>query len=239
MNLIKFISRILLIVPLFLVLNACLEQTENTQVAYGDAFIKCYRQGDSVLYGVEFFTYSWHSMIDVEVYSDNRKHSTVLDTFESKYTFAYQPSKSNYSVTIPSANKYTFNVLFEDGNTYSSVDYLDTLVIDPPIVTELLFDDVKNSFYIKWDNVKNAQYYSVILINENNNIAFESELLDRSEIQIWINHYSKGWRIDQKPTANTKYQIAVNAYLFEPAATTFDIQCISVNNQFKIEWLVN
>ena len=219
-------------------LSSCLNTDYTGQTAYGDAFVKSVLMNDSVVgYNVQLYAYSWSEMKSVEVYTGSNQESIIhLDTIDYKYTFAYQPEEQTYLQEPPEENDYFFNVVFDDDEHTIVNDYLSTDVILPPTVKMLEWDDVDKQIKLEWNPVTNAQIYSVALINPEGKVAFETEMLDNSVTTLWINQYTYGWHSGLKPDETTTFQIVIRAFLFEPVASTFDIQCMAVNDIHSIEW---
>lgn len=229
----KYFFLLILIISLT---ASCLDITNDKHVAYGDAIINVYQTADSINYNVQLFTYSWNKMRDVIAYTDAESTPIVLDSLNYQYTFSYNPKKASFSTSLPTASKYTFEIIFEDGGELLVVDYLDSVTINPPVISELKYDEEEKQIILEWDVVENAQFYKVILIDNENEIAFETELLEYTSNQIVINKYSYGWFTDKQPDGDTTFKVVIYAYLFEAIPSTFDIQCIAINDLHTVEW---
>lgn len=219
-------------------LLSCLNQSDFEQSAYGDAFIKSVYVNDSVVgYNVQLFTYSWSEMKEVSASLDAANGTTYqLDTIDNLYTFAYQSDNNKYESSPPVAGNYNFKVVFANDEENVFSDYLSDKYLTPPRVSELVWDSIDHQIKLEWEPVPDAQVYSVTLLNPSEQVAFETEMLDTSITKVWINQFSYGWRTGLKPTENTTYKIIVSAFLFEPVASTFDIQSLSVNNLNSVDW---
>ena len=154
-----------------MLLGSCLNENDSNQKAYGDAFIKSKMQVDStVSYKLELFSYSWSEMENVEVYFENESEAFKLDTFDYKYTFAYQPQEEILLPQPPEHGHYNFYVTFQNGEAMVATDYLMESYIDPPTISRLEWDDEDKTIILEWEPVENAQLYSIMLLNANNQI---------------------------------------------------------------------
>ena len=219
-------------------LTSCLDTEYTGQTAYGDAFVKSILLNDSVVgYNVQLYAYSWSEMKSVNVYTgSDRENLITLDTIDYKYTYAYQPEEQTYSQDPPEDNQYFFKVVFDDDEQTVVNDYLSDEVIVPPTIKMLEWDDIDKQIKLEWNPVSKAQIYSVALVNPEGKVAFETEMLDRTVTSIWINQYTYGWHSGLKPEQTTSYQLVVRAFLFEPVASTFDIQCMAINDIHSVVW---
>ena len=216
--------------------TSCLDEGDPGEIAHGDAFIRAYWSGDSVVYNTELYTYSWYEMKTVTAYSGNdTTQLSALDDYQ--FTFSYVPERVSFSTTAPTAAQYYFDILLENGTEYTATDYLKSQTINPPIVSELSWDSVYNRIQLEWEAVEDADYYRVILVNTENENVFDTDLLLLSTKSLSISVYSNGWNANKQPNGNTTFKVLVYAYLFEPEPSTFDIQCIAVNDRHSIEWM--
>lgn len=220
------------------ILTSCLGEYEPQYSAYGDALTRVYQDGDSLRYQVELYLYSNFQMSAVTASTKSDPTTLIeLDTIRYKYTFVNIPSRLIYNTTAPKADHYLFDILFESGEKIRVSDYLDSTIIAPPQISNLEWNKNNNQIEIEWDVVKNAQYYKILLLGDDKQVAFETDLLHRSQTSFNISKFTNGWQINQQPTENKTYKIQLNAYLFEPVASTFDIQCIATNDQHSMTWL--
>jgi hypothetical protein len=236
----KFLRNISLIIALLAIASSCLNDTFVDHRAYGDAHIRTYWQEDQVVYGVELYSYSNFPMKGVTAFAkSNPDQVFTLDTVRFQYTYRFKPEKSSYTTTKPSADWYYFDVAFGSDDQLRVSDYLDTQVIAPPIINDIRWDENLGHHHIEWDLVNNAQYYKLFLLNSNSEVVFETDLLEGTQGRTHINHYTNGWISGRLPKENTTLKLQLNAYLFEPMPTSFDIQCIATNDLHSIEWKMN
>lgn len=222
-----------------LMLTSCLNDKNYEQTAYGDVFIKAVQLNDSTVgYQLQLYAYSWSEMKSVSVVAQKDSEVYVLDTIDYKYTYAWRPAETNYLPQAPAEDKYFFEILYEDGTEQVVTDYLSASVILPPKIKKLLWNEENKSIEVEWEAVPNTHLYSVTLIDNTERIVYETELLDRTINKYHINQFSYGWYNNRKPTQTSTYKVVVNAFLFEPIASTFDIQCMAINNLGSVTWVM-
>ena len=237
-NLTKQLTLAVFTIILIFSVTSCMEDLDPGEIAHGDAFIRAYWDGDSVIYNTELYTYSGYEMKTVTAYSsDDTTNVFTLSYNNYKYTFSYVPERSTFSTTVPAATRYYFDVVLENGQEHTAIDYLDTAKVTPPVVSELAWDETAKRINIAWNDVEDADYYRVLLLNDEKEIVYDTDLLYNSKTSLSISAFSSGWYSNKQPTKNSMYQVLVYAYLFEPLATTFDLQCIAVNDLNTIEWM--
>jgi hypothetical protein len=223
-----------------LFLTSCLNDKDYEQTAYGDVFVKAVQLTDSTVgYQLQFYAYSWSEMKSVSVVAQKDSSVYDLDTIDYKYTYAWRPLENIFLPQAPAEDKYFFDITFEDGEVQVVTDYLSANVILPPKIKKLEWNEENKSIEVEWEPVANVHLYSVTLINPSGQIVYETELLDRTVNLYHINQFSYGWYNNGKPTQTTTYKLAINAFLFEPIASTFDIQCMALNNLDSITWVMD
>jgi len=239
MNLLKNRLTALVFVVGTFFLSSCLNEEYTGQTAYGDAFIKSVQLTDSTVgYNLQLYAYSWSEMKSVTVSSENDSTEYQLDTIDYKYTFAYRPAETLYLPQPPEANKYFFSITFDNDEKAVVNDYLNSNVLLPPQIKKLEWNNDNQTIQLEWYPVTKVQLYSVALIDQSGKMVYETELLDQTITTYPINQFSYGWHTDKKPTETTTFQIVLSAFIFEPIASTFDLQCMAVNNLSSIVWKI-
>lgn len=232
------ILQIAFVVSLTLLLFSCLEE-EAPLTAYGDAFIESVQKGDSILYGVYFWTYSSGKMTKVTVGREGEDKKINLDSVAGRYTFSHVPDSLEFKTSKPANAKYIFNVEFENGEQFEMADLLDSSALKPVVIKESYFDSVAENLVVDWEGNSLALRYRVVLEDENKKLVFISELLlpNQTSHTIYLNSY--GWTANMQPQGGEKYKVSVSAFQYEPIASDFDLQSISVAESEFIEWKIN
>ncbi len=221
-----------------LFITSCDEQEEEKKEAYGDVLVKSIIRGDSAVFGLYYYTYSWSQMKEVTANRLNQTDYVTLDTMNFRYTFVHNPSDDDYSSAAPTYGTFRFNVQFDDGDTLVVSDYLDSTFLRPLIIEDIDFDVSDGQLKIDWKENKLADSYRVALIDEKNELAYQSEVLGPAQTYIYMNMYASGWQASKQPKGGEKYKISIAAYQFEPVATAFDVQSISWNDTATVVWTV-
>jgi hypothetical protein len=226
------------VVSITLLLFSCLEE-DAPLTAYGDVFIESIQKGDSIYYGVYFWTYSSGKLAKVTVNREGVDEKIVLDSLAGRYTYSHIPDSTEFKTTKPAKSNYIFNVDFENGEKYEMADLLDSSALKPVVIKECYFDSTHENLVIDWEGNSLALRYRVVLEDENNKIAFISELLLPTQTSLSIYLNSNGWTANMQPEGGEKYKVSVSAFQYEPIASDFDLQSISVAESGFIEWIIN
>ncbi len=220
-----------------MVLTSCLDNDYDTPVqAHGDALVRVFYEGDSLVYGLQFFTYSNTEMKSVKAYHENSSAKVSLDSTEGAFTFAYTPPRDSYSTDKPEEGRYFFDVVFESGHFVTLTDYLYSQTLNPPDISMVKPEVNTGNLTVSWIRDLNAQYYKVALLDESRSVLFETPLLDNYHTNYIVTADAYGWYDDNTFVQGEEYRLIVNAYLFEPMASSLDIQCIATNDLQTFIW---
>lgn len=218
--------------------TACSDNLENEDQskAIGDVFIKAYKEADTVVYNRLFYAYSNYEMKSVTVSDFDNEMTIELDTIAYKYTYAHIPSRETYTTEIPEEETYLFDIEFEDGTTEQTDDYLEPEYVDPVDFNTLEWDTVSNKLIIEWEKIDNADYYAIVLQNANEEIIFDSGIINNIYNRISINDYATGWKTGYKPEFGDSLKVIHTTYRFEYQISTYDIQSLAVNDLNTVAW---
>jgi hypothetical protein len=233
----KILIKLLFVVPIIALFISC-EKVDDTPVIYGDAIVRSFIRGDSIVYGLCFYTYSYDRMKQVKVTKEGVSAEQLLDSTENRYTFYYLPDSSSYTTQKPASGKYLFDAVFDDGTELTSYDYLDTAMMKPPVVKKYLFDSVDIKFNLEWNKVTYAQQYRILLENDSNEVVFQSDFLSSSQLSLGITTSTNGWLTSKIPDGGEKYKAIIVAYQYEAIATAFDLQSISFAEGNYFKWKI-
>jgi len=233
----KILNKLLFVVPFIAIFVSC-NEIDNTPVIYGDAIVRSFNRGDSVVYGVCFYTYSYDRMKQVKVSKEGANQEQLLDSAGNRYTFYFMPDSSVYSSKKPASGKYQFDVLFDDGTALTAYDYLDSAIMNPPVIKKCEFDSVDLKLNLEWDKVTSAQQYRIFLENEKNEVVFQSDFLSSSKLSFGITSSTDGWLSSKRPGGGENYKLLLVAYQYEAVATAFDLQSISFTEGNYFKWKI-
>jgi hypothetical protein len=235
-------TRILIFVTVFasiLFISCEKDFFENTQEeAYGDALIRVYyNENDSLVFSTEFYAYAFTEMESVSVSSSDTKNPIELDSLSNRYTFTSRPLRESYTSEIPATKSYTFDISFLSGTELKVTDYLTSEYVKPPVFDMFDFNKNTQELNLRWDLDDKVQYYKILVFDPDREIIFETDLLQGFVNSYTLSAQSYGWYAsNNKFKAGSQYIIAINAYIFEPFASNFDIQCIATNDSYRIVW---
>jgi hypothetical protein len=230
------LRRPLLFVVVALFFNSCLKEEETIPIVYGDVLIETIQRSDSVLYGLHYYAYSYNKMDEVTVRRDDDDTVVALDSVAGRYTFSHVPALSEYKNVKPVRGEYIFDVFFSSGQQQEVYDVLDSTCILPVRIKTFDYDGDGNKLVVEWEgNSLDDQYY-LVLVNEDNEVVFQSGALNVKPDYLWIYSSSNGWATNKEPQGGEKYKAIITAYQYETVATAFDLQSISAAESGYIEW---
>lgn len=218
-------------------LSACLENEEVQPTGYGDVVVKTIIRNDTVVYGINYFAYSYSQMDSVTVNRNDETQKITLDSLDFRYTFAFTPKYSEYTAVKPQKGSFIFNASFNNNQSDTFTDFLDSTFLSPPIIKKITFNVEEEQFKVEWQKDSKADTYRVILVDDKNEIAFQSELLHPSTTFLLIEANSAGWLKNKLPSSNQVFKVAISAFLYEPVASSFDLQSISINDTSSVIWM--
>jgi hypothetical protein len=216
--------------------TSCSDNLEGEYQLKGDVFIKAYKQADTVVYNRLYYAYSNYEMENVTVTDSDNAINIELDTISYKYTYAHIPARDTYTTERPESGNYLFDVEFEDGTTELAEDYLEPGYVVPVDFTTLGWDTASNKLIIEWDKVDNADYYGLVLKNENEEIIYESGIINNIYNRISLNNYTTGWKDGLLPESGDSLKVIHTTYRFEYQISTYDLQCLAVNDVNTVAW---
>ncbi len=224
-----------LLFALLLALAAC-EKEEEPMTAYGDAFVYVTEVNDSVVYFLSLYAYSWSPMKEVRVNRANNSEEITLDSLQYRYTYANKLDSGLFSPTPPESGTFEFHAVFDNNESHVSTDVLDTALLAPPVIKTVVFDSTDQEINLTWEKVSNDCAYKIAL-KEEGTLVFQSALYGPELSAFTITPYSSGWAYDKQPRDGDQFQVVLFAYLFEPVASAFDLQCVSVNEEHVVTWV--
>jgi hypothetical protein len=225
------------VILLFLV--ACSDQKEENLLGdvYGDVFIKATLKGEETTYAPVFYSYSNQQMVSSYIYhSDKIEQKLMLDSLDFGYTFARFPIEDDFSENKPMKGQYFFKAVYRNGHESLASDYLTEEVIAVSQISSVIYDSELRKVTIAWSSDEKASNHKLLLVRPDGVIVYESQLLDKRENSITIESNSLGWYSNNKPDKTATISIVLNSYLFEPAASPFDLQCLAVNDKESFSW---
>jgi len=232
---IKSILGLLILICFFFLIQSCLKE-ETDLTAYGDVLVQSVIQGDSVVYGICYYAYSWSKMKEVSLINNRDDTKILLDSLEGRYTFLYIPDSLEYTSAKPLRTKYDFTVKFDNGLYYNTYDILDSVFLAPAKIKACYFDSLSEKLIIEWEKNTTVDQYRILLENEKNEIVFQSNFLDVTQSSLRISENTSGWIDEKFPGEGKKFKVDIVAYLFEQVPTVFDMQSISIAESDFILW---
>lgn len=215
------------------------DNEESEPVAYGDAIVRSFYRGDSIVFGLCFYTYGYDRMKEVKVYYEGSGSEIILDSTSNRYTFAYLPDSLSYNTTKPASGNYIFEIVFDDGAQLETTDYLESDMLVPPVVATYQYDSVNEKLNLDWEDVLYADLYRVLLKNEDNDVVFQSDFKAYSQSNLTITPSTDGWLNYQQPDGGELFKAIIIAYQYEDTASVYDLQSLSFTEGDYFQWTIS
>ena len=154
-------------------LASCNDDDDTTPVGYGDAYIiSRYAPVDE---GEE-------PVLEYKLYIGasgmyGTLSSVHVTTAASSFPMTedgtnYYYFESGYSMSKPDATTYTFQYIFESGETFTNSDVLTADVLEPATITSCAY--ANNAITVEWDAVTDADAYEIRLKESDGDLVFRS-----------------------------------------------------------------
>jgi hypothetical protein len=229
----SFIYFLLLTFTLGLV-SSCVDlDVEKEYLA--DVYMLVKVEGGDTLYAVESYIESNAILDSVTMKSPDGSKEFVLKPLSTGY-FEYSGGKGAFTSQKPQAGNYTFNILFDDGTSVTTIDNLTDKTIDPVQVNEVVASESGGSIVVKWQKNLKANFYS-IKVYKKDEMLFSSGFIDTVYSAATIYAYSGGWATNKNPDAGDSLNVVVNGMLCEKDLTKYyEFQAISLSEQKPFVW---
>ncbi|WP_319482826.1 hypothetical protein [uncultured Draconibacterium sp.] len=136
-----------------------------------------------------------------------------------KLTYYYEPSIEDYSSSAPESENYDFLVV-NNNLEYTTTENHVFTDVDIPTIDSVGVTTSSESVYIEWSNSEDAQNYVVRILNEDNEVVFNSYIVSEDADSFTAEQGSGSW--DTSLETGETYTIEVQAIVFEDNATNAD-----------------
>jgi hypothetical protein len=227
MKQLKIISLIVLIA-----FSSSCKKEPDVPTVEGDTVVVSRRSGTNVVYGVAFYANSLSSLKTVTVVS-SANPSGILSLSANgndTYYFLREPSESEYSATKPTAATYTFNAVFDGGETSEYKDILTSDALAPVTFEKCLYNTTNSYAELSWTALANANSYVIQFIDGTGTIVFNSSELPNTIISGTLSSSAGGWK-SGFPKAGDIYTVRIYALEYEDAAGgNYQMQSTSISD---------
>lgn len=209
--------------------TSCLK-TDNQATGTGDALIVVKKKGETTVYGVSLYAYTFSEFKSVSVTAAKNgtsKTYTLAANQGYKTSFYYESPDAEFSPELPQATDYIFTAQFENGTAQTFSDVLTDEVLAVPTIIKMEYDSVKNILTVNWNEVPNADSYA-INITDGQTVLFSSVELPKTVKYFSISPSGSGWNMSTPPVSGKTYTLKLYAFLYETTANAYNVQCTSV-----------
>ena len=210
---------------LMISLTECEKATVTSQ-ATADAFIKSIKDPNNpgqAIYAVIHSVFSYNPIGSVSVVSPGGQTVQLTDYDKLGNSFYNKPSLSSYSQIVPSLGTYTYTVTFKDNEVLTYTNSISSNILPPPNILGLSAVPVgsakKDSVYISWAAVTNAQGYQIKILNtstsDSTQVKYIAPFTDASTPKKDILRYGFPISIFPLSSSPQTFTFVVDALLFE------------------------
>lgn len=229
-----FKSKLIAVLFLTLLIVSC-NKSEDTSTGVGDVILVAKKSGSDTVYGLSIYAYSFNSFKSVTaVENENAKTYSLKVNQGYKTTFYYDTPDADFITVQPSAATYDFSAVFENGATDQFQDILTDKFLPLPIFNKTEYNSTDGLFEIKWDQVPEADSYSIHIL-DGSTLVFGSLELANTVNSYSINANGGGWASGFTPQNGSTYTVRLFAYLYEPGGNTYNLQA-SAMTETPIIW---
>lgn len=215
---------------LWVALSSCVKNNDDSSVV-GDVIVVSKMSGTTVVYGLAYYAYAFSNLKSVSVVSslDPTKKVALAINGSYKNNFYKEPGDTDYSATKPSAASYTFNSVFESGETFASDDILSSEVLAPATFEKCAYNSTQGYAEINWTALTDADSYAITIYDDEKNMIFKSAEFNNSIHTVTLSSAASGWASGH-PSNGKTYTVRVSAYEYEDNSySAYDIQSTSIS----------
>ncbi len=217
-------------------LNSC-NKNDNSITAYADVFVQKKLDDGITKYSKVCYITAFSPLNSASV---NLPDNTDMDlnAYKSDYYFLNESNSTQYEESFPLTGTYLFKAIYDGEQIFEASDILESEELEFPVFVEANYDNDNERVYLAWDSVPNTDGYIIRLFEQNGEVIFNSPMLTNDSNEYYFGlGTSSTWYAT--PCANTSYNLAVIAVLFDDDATntnfSYNIQCHSTT-ETEIIW---
>ena len=215
---------------LLIALSSCVKNNDDSSVV-GDVIVVSKMSGTNVVYALAYYAYAFSNLKSVSVVSslDATKKVSLAVNGSYKNNFYKEPADAEYSATKPTAASYTFNSVFESGETYVSDDIVTSAVLAPVTFSKCAYNSTQGYAEFTWAALTDADSYAITIYDDEKNLVFKSAEFTSSIHEVTLSSASSGWASGH-PSNGKTYTVRVSAYQYEDNSySAYDVQATSIS----------
>ncbi len=182
----KIIKFVVLGTVLVLTLSACNKTVVDKEV-YIDSYINSiFNTTDTVeskrtpVYAVMHTAYSYSKLTSINVVGSLGKTIQLNNFSGTGFSFFTPVDSATYKPAVPPAETYTYNVLYDTGETVTKVDATVAKALMP--ARKLMATKTSTDIVLSWKAVANAEAYKIRILSQDgttleNKLIYESDFL--------------------------------------------------------------
>lgn len=235
----KKLLRFFMVFASVYILTSCIKSDEQVS-GIGDAIIVSKVIDGNTKYSVSLYAYTFSEFKTVTAVGalNMAKTYTLGPNQGYKTSFYYEAPDQEFSATPPSADTYTFNAIFENGQQEVFQDVLTDKVLPIPNIKKVEYKSDDNSMTVSWDELSSAEGYAINLSDESNNVVYATNILGKALTSYDIISSGTGWASSSGAINGKTYRLQLYAFDYEAEPSSYDVQATSIVGK-TIIWSVN
>lgn len=170
-------------------------------------------------YALSYYAYANMKMDSASVDFPGDSTLTLSAADAQKLTYFYQASDEDFTTSAPVTENYDFTVVNNDVE-YTATENHSFTDVDIPTIDSVDVTTSTESVYVEWNNNDDAEGYAVQILDDNNEIVFNSYILSDDADSFTANQSTGSW--ETSLSSGETYTIEVQAMVFEDGATNAD-----------------
>lgn len=232
-------GRLLFAVLIVVAVVAC-NKKEAELTATGDVIYVKKQNGDYPVFGVSYNVQTNKAVNSVSVTLPEGYTLELTQNAENTYLYEKAPGDADFTTSTPIPGDYVFNVEGKDGEALQVFDKQEFYSLGFTKIDSMNFDDDNLWLYLRWEEVDDADAYTVELSKLSGQQIFNGYFVKATEgheYAISYFHQTGAW--SEAPQKDARYNLTINSIKYDEDAgdviDLFNVQEISKSVQ-EITW---
>lgn len=221
-----------IVIASLVTITSC-KNEEPVPMAYPDTYIIAKKSGETVTYGLGMYAYSNADMKSVVAQGPDDEEYTLKAYGGYLYQYYWESENADYSESKPAAGNFTFDVVFNSGETQTVSAALTSTVLSPAPITTCSWDTEKSSIKLAWTAVASTDYSVVTLRDSSGKAVWLSAALSPTIVTGYISA-SSGWISGNAPVLGATYTVELSIFKYDTGSTSY-IQAKALTSQ-NVVW---
>jgi hypothetical protein len=202
-----------------------------------DAYICSKIAGEDTVYILVGYVSSKATMKSATLITPDGSESIDLK-ISDYYGYYYERTfqDDDYTSQRPEAGNYQFEIVYTDGTTCDTTNYVSSDILKPTNITDVTTNLDEQSVMVSWEKNSSADYY-VVRFFKNDTIIYVSNKIDAGYTSMTIYTYSSGWSSNVSLQSGDSLDVEISGILLESSYSQYaQIQSASFSKKVGLVW---